>query len=573
MTFLAPHMLWFGLVLLPLAAIYLLKVRPTRRRTSTWFLWEAGLDENRASALLRRLRDILSLLIMALAVIAAVLAMARPVRKADADRRHLLILVDTSLSMRARSGGATRLALAQRAAQRLVRAMPQERQAIIATVADDVRYVVHMTRNQRQLLRGIDRIVPEDVALNPEALRRLRRGTDLAEHARVILITDGSHSLAPELQDIEQLVVGDETGNIGVTAFDVVRLPSLDRSLGIYFRCASTFDSPREVELHLCQGARDRVVRVYQSTVSPGLNTGETYTVPGGESGAWFLECKIDDALARDNVAYAAVPPHTPIRVQVSSSGADTAFLRACVRAFDDDHVALQLVREQADVLLCREAVSLPETAAGVIAFMPTAASGLCLEAGDALPSQTVRASRVPDPVLRFVDTEALTFKGARRLTLPPGATPIAQSGTGEPLIYRVSDAERTAFVFNMDPLESDFVFSAYFPMLVYAMARDLAGRSLNYRASYRPGALLTSPDPDEDERLTRLGIHTNAVAGQPLIACSLNGESETLLNAPPGEKTEARVESGWSVGYWLLVSALLLAACESMLYHRRKVG
>jgi hypothetical protein len=572
-TFLAPHMLWFGLVLLPLAAIYLLKVRPIRKRTSTWFLWDAVLDENRASALLRRLRDILSLLIMALAVIAAVLAMARPVRKTDTDRRHLLILLDTSLSMRARSGGTTRLALAQRAAQRLVRAMSQERQAAIATVADDVRYVVHLTRNQRQLLRGIDRIALEDVALNPEALRRLRGGSDLAEQARVILVTDGSHNLGKEFDDIERIVVGDEAGNIGVTAFDVVRLPSQDLALGLYFRCASTFDAPRDVELHLSQGSRDHVVRVYQATVTPGLNPGETYTVPGGEPGAWFLECKVDDALARDNMAYAAVPPHTPIRVQVASSGAETAFLRACVRAFGDDHVALQLVRDRPDVLLCRGQGALPDSAGDVIAFMPTVASGLCLDVGDTLPSQTVRAPRVPDPVLRFVDMEALKFKGARRLTLPPGAVPVAQNGAGDPLIYRLSDPKRTAFVFNMDPLESDFVFSAYFPMLVYAMARNLAGRSLNYRASYRPGALLPSPDPDEGRRLTRLGIHTNAVAGQPLVACSLNGETETLINAPPGDRTEATVESGWSVGYGLLAGALMLAACECMLYHRRKVG
>jgi len=566
-------MLWFGLVLLPLAAVYLLKVRPTRRRTSTWFLWNAVLDEKRASALLRRLRDILSLLILALAVTAAVLAMARPVRTTKEDRRHLLILVDTSFSMRALSGGATRLELAQQAARRLVRSMSQERQAIIATVADDVRYIVHMTRNQRQLLRGIDRIEPEDTALNPEALRRLRRGTDLATHARAILITDGSHAPDAELEGVERIVVGERADNVGITAFDVVRLPSTDRSLGVYFRCASTFDTPRDVELCLGQGTRDNVVRVYQSTVAPGLNDGETYTVPGGESGPWFLECTIDDALPRDNVAYAVIPPHAPIRVQVSSTGADTAFMHACVRAFGDDHVALQLVQDRPDVLLCRGQGWLPATVTRMVAFMPTVASGLCTEVGDALPPQAARAPRVPDPVLRFVDTEALTFKGARRLKPPPGASPIAQTKAGDPLIYRVSDPERTAFVFNMDPLESDFVFSAYFPILVYTMARDLTGRSLNYRASYRPGDTLPSPDPDGGRLLARLGLHTNAVPEQPLIACSINGEEETLFNAPAGKHTDARVESGWSIGYWLLVAALLLPAIESMLYHMRKVG
>ena len=66
MTFLQPAMLWSLLVLLPLAAIYFLKVRPRRKPTTAFFLWEKIFQEKRASSLFQRLRDAWSLLLMLL---------------------------------------------------------------------------------------------------------------------------------------------------------------------------------------------------------------------------------------------------------------------------------------------------------------------------------------------------------------------------------------------------------------------------------------------------------------------------------------------------------------------------
>ena len=61
MRFLAPGMLWFAALLAPLVAAYLLKVRPTRRATTTLFLWDELLQQRRATTLFNRLRDLLSL--------------------------------------------------------------------------------------------------------------------------------------------------------------------------------------------------------------------------------------------------------------------------------------------------------------------------------------------------------------------------------------------------------------------------------------------------------------------------------------------------------------------------------
>ena len=67
MTFLAPAFLWTLAALAPLAAIYFLKVRPRKKPVTAFFLWQKIFTEKKAYALFKRLRDVFSLLLMALA--------------------------------------------------------------------------------------------------------------------------------------------------------------------------------------------------------------------------------------------------------------------------------------------------------------------------------------------------------------------------------------------------------------------------------------------------------------------------------------------------------------------------
>ena len=58
MTFLAPAFLWSFLALIPLAAIYFLKVRPRKKSTTAYFLWEKIFSQKKATSLFNRLRDL-----------------------------------------------------------------------------------------------------------------------------------------------------------------------------------------------------------------------------------------------------------------------------------------------------------------------------------------------------------------------------------------------------------------------------------------------------------------------------------------------------------------------------------
>jgi hypothetical protein len=103
MTFLHPAYLYLGFLLLPLALLYLLKVRPRRRVTTTLFLWEQVLSERKSSALFRRFRDLLSLLMLTAAMIAAILGLAGPVLKDRERVTSLIIVIDNSTASGAKS--------------------------------------------------------------------------------------------------------------------------------------------------------------------------------------------------------------------------------------------------------------------------------------------------------------------------------------------------------------------------------------------------------------------------------------------------------------------------------------
>ncbi len=199
MNFLEPVFFWSFLSVIPLAAIYFLKVRPTRKPTTAYFLWQTLLREKRATSLFNRLRDLWSLLIMLLVLSAVVLAMTRP-EWSDDERKDLLLLIDRSASMSAAEGGKTRLERAKEIAVDIVSALDGNQRAAVAAVDFELSYRAHFTRDPHELLEAIEGIEPSELAFRSEALNSVVTARDLTlgeepetsvgDH-RVLLLSDG----------------------------------------------------------------------------------------------------------------------------------------------------------------------------------------------------------------------------------------------------------------------------------------------------------------------------------------------------------------------------------------------
>lgn len=611
MTFANPLMLLSLLGLLPLVVVYLLKVRPRRRKTTAYHLWEKILQDRRPNRLLYRLRDLWSLLLLALVFSAIALALAEP-RWTDRERKDLLILIDNSASMQAVDGNTTRLERAKTRAADIVRALDGVQRAAVATVAHDLSYASHLSDNPRELLSAVESIRPTAEPLRIESLpRSLEIGksrppaeseggdkteasvdtTNFMEKYRVLLISDGAFGDEKIPEHVELLKVGGASSNIGLVAADLRFIPGGVNRLGFYFQLASTYDAPQEVDVLVSQEVEGelQLAKVIPVTVQPGLNPPQVLTIDEAQPGRWTAELDLEDALPVDNVAYLVARKDPPIPIDVAAT--DRFFLNQSVLAFSHGSGLLELVGNDGQITLALG--STPDKPRAIV-FRPSGESPWWSDLGDEIEVTAPRTVVEDHPVLRHIDPTTIRFIGARTLTVPPGSQVLVESEQGVPLIYVVSRTGSSAVVLNFDPVAAEFYYSAWFPVLVHSSAIHLGGREEPLLAVYPPpgvvavpgsetssAATLVTPDGKSQqvsgERLVGLnepGFYELTSNGQRwLLASSALSTSESLINGVESEESTQAIAHGSSPAQSLTIFAVLLLALESLLYYRRKVG
>jgi hypothetical protein len=591
MTFLHPGYFLALLGLAPLIAVYFLKVRPRRRTVTALFLWQAIQVRERSTALFQRLRDLGSLVMMILALVAVVLAMTSPQWSGD-PRKDLLLIIDNSASMQALEGRTTRLDAAKALAVEIIRGLDGSQRAAVAAVSIDVQYATHFTTSPKTLVEAVRGIEPSDCALNPEALSSLAAGAIALDRCRMILISDGGGARGEPNDRIERIQVGSgSAGNIGLVACDLRQIQGRPVRSELYVQLASCFDKEIRTDLLVTVGPDDRLIKVIPVVVRPGINPPEVYSLAGGGPGPWKVSLDFPDSLARDNTAFIALQPMRPVRVKVESQQ-QGFFLASSVLAFSQTSGDLEYCQDQADVVLAAGQVPRAERS---IVFGLAEGASWCGQAAKEV-DQVIAHVRVPDhPILKDCDLEGLAFVGAREVQLPQDSLVLVETPEHVPLIYRVADGPRTAIVVNMDLMACDFPLSAWFPVLVYHGATFLMGRREAMDSVYRTGESIPVPTAAAGIRVTATGpqgggpVTVNGPAYGPirkagfhnlegpgdrwLIGASLLAPSETLLNNPGASQGHPSINRGWPLWVFLVSLALVLMISECMLYHRRKVG
>lgn len=620
MSFLSPLFFWSFLSLIPLAAIYLLKVRPRRKPTTAYFLWQEIFQERRPNRLLQRLRDLWSLLLMALAFCAVCLALTRPEMGED-DRKDVLLLIDNSASMNTVEDGRTRLQAAKQAAIEVLRAFDGTQRAAVASVANEMDYMSHLSDNPRELIDAVNAIQPTDFEFEASQFTALAADDgktkaasnevasaekvtpalgvtsatnqideDWLEGQRVILVSDGCFDTDELPERVELMKVGKKVDNVGFVSADLRRLPSANDLLGLYVRLHSTFAQTVEVDLLVYDGPADNdLFRLIPLEVAPGLNAPLTFNLENAQPGSWRIKLDLNDALQNDNVAQLAVPPQDPIRVQVASE--NRFFFENSVLAFSAGSGLLTLVNENPDIVIDQGDWSGADRA---IVFQPQGESKWWQNLSDQLDAVAARVLVEDHPVIRHIDVATVSFAGAVQLEAPEKAQVLVASDEGVPLIYRVTDHGKTAVIVNMDPVEADFYFSAWFPVLVHGSATHLAGREDDLFASYRPGdsipilgsndgaaTQITLPDATQIEttanrldRIDQVGFYELKNASRDWsVASSLLSRQESNVDNTAVVDSSQPIHRGWPMSHWLTTLAVVILGAESVLYHRRKVG
>lgn len=583
MTFLAPGLLWGLLALIPIAAVFFLKVRPRRKQTNAFFLWQKVFEDKKSSALFRRLRDLFSLILMLLAAAAIVFAMSRP-RVDDDDGRDLLVVVDISASMSAGPLDEKGIDLARKEAEGIVTALNGTRRMALASFADELEFVSHLSDSPRDLLQSVRSLETRDVPVSEDARKTLNQyasGDEGGGNYRVILLTDGHGGLEGLNENIEVMRLGEPMENAGLVEADFGWIPGKANTAGFFYRIASSFTETKQAELELRNAETGGIARLLPLTLEPGLTEPKVLEVGETEPGKWIASLNIADDFPKDNEIEMILPEQKKIPVRISAK--QSYFFQRCIEAFDMAGGILTQSADNAELMVAQGA---PDGEEPALVFGPDGESPYWTSLGDPIEVLAARVIVEGHPVLKHLDLEGLGFVGARSITPPDGAIILAKSESGVPLIYKSSQEGRTAIVVNLDPSLGDFFLSPWFPVLVHDAARHLKSREGDWKAVYPTGTVvqvpdggkLTKPDGEVVEagavQLDERGLFSLAMPGQTTIfGASLLHPGESLLDDSGPKASAEDIASGNPPALWLLIIALIIIAVESILYHRRKLG
>ena len=557
-------MTWLPSILNPLAAaiaagvaipslllLYFLKLRRKEQPFASTLLWKKSVQDLQVNAPFQRLRRNLLLFIQLAALLALILALARPVSfQRSATAAQNLLLIDRSASMNARDadGGRTRLDEAKRRARDRVDSMSRGGRAAVIAFDSSAEVVQQMTDDKQSLRNAIDRISPTDQptrlkmaytlaeaaqGLNPEQMK-----AGGAAAAEMVVYSDGrvldGGDLSFRGHVTYEPIGSDKTGNIAIVALSARRNYERPNEVSVFCRLANYGPDATNADLELSVAEIDPanpsaerfVVRQTKEATSllPDRWTDEQRKEAerAGTVSRDSVEFKLDlttaavvrveqknktnDLLDVDDRAQVVVPPPKRLGVLLVTDGnyflekaLDSLGLERPVTMSPADYEAK--VPTDFDVIVFDRTSPKKLPPAGNFLYFGALPPAVALK-------QTTDASGVAQfatdvnvldwqrdhPLLRTLNVSKVFAAEAMKLDLPPDAETIIE-GTTTPLLVLYRTPRQTHLVCAFDLLQSNWPMRETFPYFLYNAMQFMAlGSDMDVREGYTPGAMPRLP-------------------------------------------------------------------------------
>jgi len=348
MAFLNPYGFLALLFVPPVVLLHILKFRRQRKAVSSTMLWQRVIADLRANTPFQKLRRNLPLLLQIIILVLLSLALAQPIIFASmtAEKKYVVLIIDSSASMQSTDAEETRLETAKREAADIIDSLPADAEVMVIEAGDQPQVVGNFTPDHSLSQRAVDGIKPRDsqgklaeaitLAYNNLMGVRPRDEQDSSlPPGEIFLFSDGGNLALPELKDLGRLLryikVGTRGNNVGITAFHARMSPGArDASFTVSARLTSALDADRRVFLSLLGGKEQKLIDTRGVTVPAG---GSEFVIFEGkqldfsQSDTVRLTARIEypladrDDLAVDDAAYCVVNKPHPLRVLLVTEG------------------------------------------------------------------------------------------------------------------------------------------------------------------------------------------------------------------------------------------------------------
>ncbi len=541
MGFLAPSALLFGLLTIPIVALYLLRLKGRERRVSSTFLWRQVVRDIEANTLWQRLRPNLLLLLQLLVLAALVLALSRPYfLRTTSIHGDLVLVLDISASMQAIDIDHTRFGEAQQRALKLVDQLPRENLTTVILMGDVPEIIVAQNHDSGRVHRAISEARPATNGANLASALSLASSVVRDERpAQVVVFTDGNVSglkpVGPMPFDLRYEIVGSTQSNLAVAAFSFRDTEEGREALA---RIVNYGQEARSTSLHLY--ADDSLYDVRDLEVAgSGDQTLRWSSLPS--AAVMSVRLSPGDTFALDDQAWATSISDRKARVLLMSNG--NRFLEKALSL----QPGLDVIKATPGTFFSDGEYDLlvfdgflPDTlpVGAVLVLDPPAGSAEWVSSLP-VPVDKIRPSK--DEMLRYADLSRVHVREAVPFKLPPDARVLLESDKG-PLFAAWEEPNRRIVAFAFDLHDSDLPLQPAFPILVQDMTQWLlpgTGKSL----AAQPGDIIEFPIPPEANAAsveTPSGHLLRVVPPFPAQPITVEevGLYQVLYETPEGRKT-----------------------------------
>jgi len=549
-------------------------------RVPSLLIWQHVLDRPRDETWWERIRRAVSLVATVLIALLLAVAFVRPdAGGATAGGSRLLIVLDTSWSMRARTAdGDTRWARAIALARTLARSAAGEP----VTLATSGMGVVEGPTTDTALIEtALDDLEPTgDGAVWPAAV----------DGEVVHYITDGATERTLDPVVVVHSVY-EPASNVAITAFDVRPAATTDRPGAAYLEVANYGDEARQVRLTVTRGTEV----VLDAPIDLGAGEVDREVVQLAPSGDPRLIAHVSadgpDALPDDDEAVAWIADAEPLAVAVVGDGSGP--LTSLLQRFSGIRTTAVGTRDPLpdaiDVVVFENGAPprAPDRPALLLGATPAVWLGRP-GAEEREPRWTVAGGH---PVLAGVDplTIGITRAGG---VLGDRLRVIARSDRGTPLVDVIDEPQLRLVALTFGLADSNLATAPAFPVLVGNalewLARPVVPTPVGPGSVVLPGGTSRVVAPDGSEvpliatgdrtyaRLSQPGLYRIDLAGARSVIAVNAGDPirSNLHRTEVAEASNATTDLGDASGrpWWIiaLVLAMVVVSAEWVTWLRR---
>jgi len=461
------------LLLLLIPVLILLHAIRTRRRDATvssLLLWREALKETGRRFHLRRILQNLSLLLQIAATVLLATALAQPaVLRDNPEQRNLVLIVDTSASMKSREGGRSRMEAARGMILQALGELGEGSRVLV--IESRARPVLRspFTSDRRALRESVTSLEATD---EPGSMRdAFLMALSLVEAERrdeIWIATDGAFDPFEEIAlagtDVRLLETGGAGGNLAVTRFQFRSLPYRSREYEILVEVSNFSEDPSEAPLRLIIDGRPYL----EDSVSldPMENRILIYPYRGLLAETAVAELDVRDPLATDDRAYAVLSASRGIHILLLSPG--NPFLEAALAVYPNARVDRALSeRDYGEYdMVVFDRIEPPPLVSGNYLFVAVGAGELPMREIGVIENPSIVSWDRGHPVLQSLSLTGVEIGSAAEIEVQ-GEGEILIQGRESPLMVAHERGRLRALYMAFDPLQSDLPLRTAFPVLV----------------------------------------------------------------------------------------------------------